>query len=126
MSRVLNSNFVTSFSIYCTGHHSRVCGKVFITYPFRSNISYPRGYPDLMINCTDENPFIRISKMLYYVKSIDDSSQTITIVGMDVLGQECPRPVNHVTQMISDTPSLYLKTDVSMIVFYNCSAYPSF
>ncbi|PIA64502.1 hypothetical protein AQUCO_00100167v1 [Aquilegia coerulea] len=77
-----------------------------------------------MINCTEEKPCISISKMLYYVETIDYDSQTITVVGMDELAQKCPRPVNDVTQLIHETPSLHLKNQNNLSMFYNCSAYP--
>ncbi|KAF8399080.1 hypothetical protein HHK36_014946 [Tetracentron sinense] len=103
-----------------------------ISYPFwhiDSKTSWSSsifcGYPGFGLNCSDGEIILRLpNDDEYYVKNIDYTEYTLTLVDIDVTNQTCPRVQHNLT--LDDVTLLnYTESDLNLTFFFNCSSYPS-
>ncbi|XP_010252922.1 PREDICTED: LEAF RUST 10 DISEASE-RESISTANCE LOCUS RECEPTOR-LIKE PROTEIN KINASE-like 1.2 [Nelumbo nucifera] len=106
------------------------CGDgVVISYPFwynNTSTSPYCGYPSFGLSCSPDNETIlRLSSDTYYVKHINYSTKTVTLVDADVMGNSCPR-VRHNISLTSLVPQLRYPnyTTSNLTFFFCCSRFP--
>lgn len=119
-----------SFSSSCS---DAVCNGIPIEYPFwriNSTITTARsstpdiycGYPGLGLSCRSSNdtgPILTLDGDNYYVRQINYTSQSITLVDVDVPGKSCPRVQHNLT--IGPYLLDYNTKDVNITFYFNCS-----
>ncbi|KAJ4974083.1 hypothetical protein NE237_007257 [Protea cynaroides] len=119
-----NSVPLSSSSSICTSSHD--CGNgVLIKYPFwlrNGTTSTYCGYSGFGLSCSsDGQPIFTLPNDSYFVKSINYSSETVTLVDTDLVNQRCPKPVNNVS--ISSLSNVsYSQSDLNLIFFFNCTS----
>ncbi|XP_048231620.1 LEAF RUST 10 DISEASE-RESISTANCE LOCUS RECEPTOR-LIKE PROTEIN KINASE-like 1.2 isoform X2 [Ricinus communis] len=105
------------------------CGNgVTIKYPFwYKNNSTPDqycGYPKLGLSCSnDDEPVLGLPNDSYYVKNINYTDSTITLVDIDVVGQTCPRARHNLT--LDNLPLNYTDLNLNLSFYFNCTSNPS-
>ncbi|KAG2664573.1 hypothetical protein I3760_16G088500 [Carya illinoinensis] len=112
------------------------CGNVTIRYPFwlqgnnsntTSNDSYC-GYPGFGLTCSDaghETAVLSLPSDTYYVKDINYTANTVTLVDIDSSNQLCPRARHNVT--LQTLPLKFsAEYDLNLSFYFNCSKYPQF
>ncbi|OIT29313.1 leaf rust 10 disease-resistance locus receptor-like protein kinase-like 1.2 [Nicotiana attenuata] len=116
------ANTNTSFA-YCP---SSICHGRNISYPFWSldsfNSTSPQycGYPGFGIQCSQIYPILNISNDSFFVKEIDYTTYSLTLVDIDALidNRDCPRPHHNLT--LGDLPLKYSKLDMNLTFYFNC------
>ncbi|XP_042501010.1 LEAF RUST 10 DISEASE-RESISTANCE LOCUS RECEPTOR-LIKE PROTEIN KINASE-like 1.2 isoform X5 [Macadamia integrifolia] len=104
------------------------CGNnVILRYPFwRVDVTSPSvycGYPNFGVSCFDDArlPILRLPSDAYYVKSINYSSETFTLIDIDLYQRTCPRPNHNVT--LSYLPNVnYTPSDLNLTFFFNSTS----
>ncbi|XP_009793145.1 LEAF RUST 10 DISEASE-RESISTANCE LOCUS RECEPTOR-LIKE PROTEIN KINASE-like 1.2 isoform X1 [Nicotiana tabacum] len=115
------ANTNTSFA-YCPPF---ICHGRNISYPFWSldsfNSTSPRycGYPGFGIHCSQNNPILNISNDSFFVKDINYSTYSLTLVDIDAFGSTaCPRVHHNLT--LGDLPLKYSELDLNLTFYFNC------
>ncbi|XP_037492090.1 LEAF RUST 10 DISEASE-RESISTANCE LOCUS RECEPTOR-LIKE PROTEIN KINASE-like 1.2 isoform X2 [Jatropha curcas] len=108
----------------CSTHH---CGNsVEIKYPFwYKSATTPNqycGYRGFGISCSNDELILPLQKNDYYVKNINYTSNTITLVDIDAAGQECPRARHNIT--FEDLPLNYTNSDSNLTFYFDCTTNP--
>ncbi|KMZ67422.1 hypothetical protein ZOSMA_269G00130 [Zostera marina] len=101
------------------------CGDVLIQYPFSlvgsNNNSYYCGYKQLRLSCSGETTMFNTSTDSYIVKAINYTTQTLSLIDADVLGQNCPRVNNPLNISSSENILDTTSSDVQLEFFFNCT-----
>ncbi|KAK4768153.1 hypothetical protein SAY87_003294 [Trapa incisa] len=113
----------SSFPSYCSSDVA--CNGVRISYPFwkidhGSDISC--GYQGFGLSCSSSNdtyPILTLPNDSYYVKDINYSTGSLTLVDIDVVEQSCPRAKHNFS--INSLPLDYHSDDVNLTFYFNCS-----
>nr|XP_004300506.2 PREDICTED: probable serine/threonine-protein kinase At1g18390 isoform X3 [Fragaria vesca subsp. vesca] len=81
------------------------------------------GYPGFGINCSDSGePILGLpNNDSYYVKHINYTLSTITLVDTDVVDQKCPRATHSMS--VGALPLDYSPLDVNLSFHFHCSFY---
>nr|KYP32194.1 putative serine/threonine-protein kinase At1g18390 family [Cajanus cajan] len=104
------------------------CGNLSILYPFwnKSNTSTNGefcGYPDFGLGCHEGHAIMSFPSDQYYVTDINYGLNSITLVDIDVLDQQCPRARHNVS--IQNLPLSFSSLDLHLSFYFNCSFHPS-
>ncbi|XP_060172681.1 LEAF RUST 10 DISEASE-RESISTANCE LOCUS RECEPTOR-LIKE PROTEIN KINASE-like 1.2 isoform X1 [Lycium barbarum] len=98
-----------------------------ISYPFwRLDSHNPPssqycGYPGFGIFCSEKDRILHISEDSFYVKEINYSNHSLTLVDIDALDSRgCPR-VHHNLTIDDDLPLVYSELDMNLTFYYNCT-----
>ncbi|XP_060169878.1 LEAF RUST 10 DISEASE-RESISTANCE LOCUS RECEPTOR-LIKE PROTEIN KINASE-like 2.1 [Lycium barbarum] len=79
------------------------------------------GYPGFGIFCSEKDQILRISEDSFYVKEINYSNHSLTLVDIDALDSRvCPR-VHHNLTIDDDLPLVYSELDMNLTFYYNCT-----
>ncbi len=110
----------------------RNCGNVNIGYPFwlrneTTSDQHYCGYPGFGLTClNDEETVLALpGDHRYYVKAIDYSDYTLTLVDFDArhaTNQSCPRARHNVT--LGELPLKFSLLDLNLSFYFNCTTYP--
>ncbi|XP_030939229.1 LEAF RUST 10 DISEASE-RESISTANCE LOCUS RECEPTOR-LIKE PROTEIN KINASE-like 1.2 isoform X4 [Quercus lobata] len=107
----------------------RYCGNVMIGYPFRDSNEITSdqqycGYPGFGVRCENGKAVLGLSgDRNYYVKDINYTSHTLTLVDIDVTtNQTCPRPRQNFS--LETLPLKYSSMDSNLSFYSNCYPYP--
>jgi hypothetical protein len=110
----------------------RSCGNVSIVYPFwlrneTTSDQHYCGYPGFGLTClNDEETVLALpGDHRYYVKAIDYSDYTLTLVDFDArhaTNQSCPRARHNVT--LGELPLKFSLLDLNLSFYFNCTTYP--
>ncbi|KAI6683430.1 hypothetical protein NL676_029343 [Syzygium grande] len=102
------------------------CGDISIQYPFWTVSHNPVhcGYPGLGLNCSSGSryPILSLPDDTYFVTDINYDNKTLTLIDIDIAGQDCPRARHNLT--IGLLPLGYNSADVNLTFFFNCSVPP--
>ena len=105
------------------------CGDVKIEYPFwlmSETISNRYcGYPNFNLSCSSSNKtIINLPGDSYYVKEINYTDFTLTLIDVDVTtNQTCPRATHNVT--LQTLPFSYNRLNLNLSFYFNCSYLPT-
>ncbi|KAL6181718.1 hypothetical protein ACLB2K_048367 [Fragaria x ananassa] len=97
-------------------------------YPFwkmeDSTADHYCGYPGFGINCSDSGgPILGLpNNDSFYVRDMDFTLSTITLVDTDVVHQTCPRATHSMS--VGALPFDYSPTDVNLSFYFNCTSFP--
>ncbi|XP_060171542.1 LEAF RUST 10 DISEASE-RESISTANCE LOCUS RECEPTOR-LIKE PROTEIN KINASE-like 2.1 [Lycium barbarum] len=79
------------------------------------------GYPGFGIFCSEKDRILHISEDSFYVKEINYSNHSLTLVDIDALDSRgCPR-VHHNLTIDDDLPLVYSELDMNLTFYYNCT-----
>ncbi|KAI5559280.1 hypothetical protein BDE02_17G099400 [Populus trichocarpa] len=96
------------------------CGDVKgVGYPFwGSNRPDYCGYPELKLDCSDQDPEITIEKLTYKVLGIDNQTRTLSVARKDYAENICPTLILNTTWI----PNLlnYTSDDQNITIYYGC------
>ena len=111
-------------STRCPTHH---CGNVTISYPFWvHNVSEQQlcGYNGFGVRCEKGKVILGLPGdwYTYYVKDINYTDYTLTLVDIDVTNKSCPRASHNVS--LGTLPLKYSSTDLNLSFNFNCTSYP--
>ena len=137
MSKFLSYRLILSFFFFnslgtdssplstrCPTHH---CGNVTISYPFWvHNVSEQQrcGYNGFGVRCEKGKVILGLPGdwYTYYVKDINYTDHTLTLVDIDVTNKSCPRASHNVS--LGTLPLKYSSTDLNLSFNFNCTSYP--
>ncbi|KAK9926317.1 hypothetical protein M0R45_023555 [Rubus argutus] len=84
------------------------------------------GYPGFGLSCSSESgePVLTLpNNDSFYVRDINFTESTITLVDIDVVDQTCPRPRHNIS--VGTLPFHYSPFDVNLSFYFNCTSYPT-
>ena len=102
------------------------CGNVIISYPFwvhnesASDQQYC-GYKGFGVMCLNGEAVLELPGDRYYVKDINYTDHTLTLVDIDVtINQTCPRARHNVS--LETLPLKYSSMDLNLSFYFNCTS----
>ncbi|KAJ6867279.1 hypothetical protein NC652_038488 [Populus alba x Populus x berolinensis] len=105
---------------YVNCSNSFDCGDIKgVGYPFwGSNRPDYCGYPELKLNCSDQDLEITIEKLTYKVLGIDNQTRTLSVARKDYAEYICPTLILNTTWI----PNLlnYTSDDQNITIYYGC------
>ncbi|KAJ6861340.1 hypothetical protein NC651_037427 [Populus alba x Populus x berolinensis] len=105
---------------YVNCSNSFDCGDIKgVGYPFwGSNRAEYCGYPELKLNCSDQDLEITIEKLTYKVLGIDYQARTLSVARKDYAENICPTLILNTTWI----PNLlnYTSDDQNITIYYGC------
>ncbi|KAI5559276.1 hypothetical protein BDE02_17G099000 [Populus trichocarpa] len=115
-----SSAFANDDERYVSCSNSLDCGNIKgVGYPFwGSNRPDYCGYPELKLDCSDQDPEITIEKLTYKVLGIDNQTRTLSVARKDYAENVCPTLILNTTWI----PNLlnYTSDDHNITIYYGC------
>ncbi|KAJ6861336.1 hypothetical protein NC651_037425 [Populus alba x Populus x berolinensis] len=115
-----SSAFANDDERYVNCSNSFDCGDIKgVGYPFwGSNRPDYCGYPELKLNCSDQDLEITIEKLTYKVLGIDNQSRILSVARKDYAENICPTLILNTTWI----PNLlnYTSDDHNITIYYGC------
>jgi hypothetical protein len=115
-----SSAFANDDERYVSCSNSLDCGNIKgVGYPFwGSNRPDYCGYPELKLDCSDQDPEITIEKLTYKVLGIDNQTRTLSVARKDYAENICPTLILNTTWI----PNLlnYTSDDQNITIYYGC------
>ncbi|KAG6742001.1 hypothetical protein POTOM_055283 [Populus tomentosa] len=115
-----SSAFANDDERYVNCSNSFDCGDIKgVGYPFwGSNRPEYCGYPELKLNCSDQDLEITIEKLTYKVLGIDNQSRILSVARKDYAENICPTLILNTTWI----PNLlnYTSDDQNITIYYGC------
>jgi hypothetical protein len=115
-----SSAFANDDERYVSCSNSFDCGDIKgVGYPFwGSNRPDYCGYPELKLDCSDQDPEITIEKLTYKVLDIDNQTRTLSVARTDYAENICPTLILNTTWI----PNLlnYTPDDQNITIYYDC------
>ncbi|XP_061947407.1 LEAF RUST 10 DISEASE-RESISTANCE LOCUS RECEPTOR-LIKE PROTEIN KINASE-like 2.7 [Populus nigra] len=115
-----SSAFANDDERYVNCSNSFDCGDIKgVGYPFwGSNRPDYCGYPELKLDCSDQDLEITIEKLTYKVLGIDNQTRTLSVARTDYAENICPTLILNTTWI----PNLlnYTSDDQNITIYYGC------